>query len=101
MPRKRFPLSPTALSPTALSPTAVASGPPGSGVAHPFEVVFQAPPADKYIVLLAATDANKATIAFHAALRRLTALGVTGELLVRHRHRPHHPLVRLPLTTRS
>lgn len=91
MPRTSFPSS----------PTAVASGSPGSGVPHQFEVVFRPRSATKRIVLQSATDANQATMAFHEALQQLTAQGATGELLVRTRHRPHHPLVRLPLKNQS
>jgi hypothetical protein len=80
---------------------AVASGPPGSGVPHQFEVVFQPRPAAKRLVLQSATDANEATMAFHEALRRLTIQRATGELLVRNSDHADHPLLRLPLTNHS
>jgi hypothetical protein len=92
MPRKSVP------SP----PTAVGSGPPGAGVPPPFEIVFRPRPASKHSVVVApASDANEATMEFHEALRRLTRLGMAGELLVRNRQRPQHPLLRTPLKNQS
>jgi len=79
------------------SPSTSASGPPGSGVAHKFEVVFQAPPTNERILLQSATDANAATMAFHEALQRLTTQRATGELVVLQHHAAHLPILRQPL----
>ena len=68
---------------------------------HQFEIVFQAPPGNKCIVLESAADANEATTAFHEALQRLTIEGAIGELLVRNRRDADHPLLRLPLENHS
>ncbi len=62
-----------------------------------FTVVLQPSPADAPIVLWETPDPNQATLAFHEELRRLTARGATGELLMCNHHNAHIPILWLPL----
>ena len=62
-----------------------------------FEVVWQASPAERSVVLRSTVDANEATMAFHEELARLTIQEVPGEVFVRNGIHAHHLLLRQPL----
>jgi len=67
-----------------------------------YEVVWQASPADRSVVLRSTVDANEATMAFWEELTRLGRQEASGELLVRKgidRKGTHAqpPLLRQPL----
>jgi hypothetical protein len=63
-------------------------------VENRFEVVWQASPADAPIVLHSVPDANKATLAFHEAMRHLRRQEAPGELYVRNGTDAQPPLLR-------
>jgi hypothetical protein len=64
---------------------------------HPFEVVLQASVAPEPVVLHTACDANRATLAFHAQLQRLSAQQIRGDLLLVHQAAGSRTLLRQPL----
>ncbi len=64
---------------------------------HRFDVVLQPSFPDEPIVLRSAADPNRATMAFHEELQRLTSQGAMGELIMlKHNDVPkrilRHPL---------
>ena len=58
----------------------------GSGRERSFEIVFHPDTDESPIPLESVSDADQATMAFHAQVQRLMREGTPGELMIMNRH---------------